>query len=81
MNVRQAFADIFSGSANSAPAQRTHLLTICRRKASRLEKLFATTSAAPPTPSGNLGTTTNVATMVVEGPVSAADVFAARLLA
>jgi hypothetical protein len=80
VNVRQGFADIFSGSANSAPAQRAHLMTICRRKATRFEKLFATTSAAPPATSGALGATTNVATMTVEGPLSAADVYAARLL-
>lgn len=80
VNVRQGFADIFSGNTNSAPAQRTHLLTICRRKATRFEKLFATTSASPPTTSGNLGSTTNVATMTAEGPLQVNDVYAARLL-
>lgn len=49
-NVRQGFADIFSGSTNSAPAQRTHLQAMCKRFASRGEKIFATgtgTTAAP----------------------------------
>lgn len=40
-NVRQAFTDIFSGAANSAPAQRTHLQAVCKRSATVLEKLFA----------------------------------------
>lgn len=79
-SVRQGFSDIFSGNTSLAVAQRTHLLTICRRKATRFEQLFATTSVAPPTTSGNLGATTNVATMTAEGPLSASDVYAARLL-
>ena len=56
-NVRQGLADIFSGSANNAPAQRTHLLTMARRKASKLEALFAT----------GTGTTASPGTMVIEG--------------
>lgn len=65
VNVRQGVADIFSGSANSAPQQRTHLLAVSRRKASRVEKLFAT---------GGDGSTNNVSTMAVEGPISYSEV-------
>jgi hypothetical protein len=49
-NVRQAVADIFSGNTAPAPANRTHLLTISRRKASRAEKLFATGTGSTGTP-------------------------------
>lgn len=49
-NVRQAFADIFSGTGN-ATANRTHLLAVARRKATRIEKLFATGSGTTATPS------------------------------
>lgn len=55
--VRQAFADIFSGATAPAPANRTHLLTIARRKATRLEKVFAT----------GTGSTASPAVMGVEG--------------
>lgn len=63
-NVRQGIADIFSGSANNAPQQRAHLLTVARRKASRFEKLFATGD----------GSTTAPGTLAVEGPLSYSDV-------
>ena len=49
-NVRQAFLDIFSGSANSAPAQRAHCAAIAKRAATLAEKVFATgtgTTASP----------------------------------
>lgn len=46
-NVRQGFADIFSGSANSAPAQRQHLLAIARRKALIGEKVLAVVATGP----------------------------------
>lgn len=39
-NVRQAFSDIFSGSGNAA-ANRAHLLSATRRKATIAEKLLA----------------------------------------
>lgn len=64
-NVRQGLADIFSGTANSAPAQRAHLLAIGRRKVTRFEKLFAT---------GGDGSTGVPSTMPVESPLSYADV-------
>lgn len=53
-NVRQGFADIFSGSANSAPAQRAHLSAICKRFASRGEAIFASGAGTTATP-GTLG--------------------------
>lgn len=68
LNVRQAVADIFSGAANSAPAQRTHLLTIARRQATRVEQLFAT----------GTGSTAAPATMAFEGPLAPSDVTMAR---
>jgi hypothetical protein len=67
-NVRQGFADIFSGSANNAPAQRTHLTAIGRRRATRIEKLFAT----------GTGSTASPATMGFEGPLNYQDVLTAR---
>jgi hypothetical protein len=59
-NARQAFTDIFSGTG-VALANRTHITASIRRKANRIEKLFATIAAAPPTPSGALGSLTSVA--------------------
>jgi hypothetical protein len=79
-SVRQGFLDIFSGNSALAAAQRTHLNSICRRKATRFEQLFSTASAAPPTTSGAVGSITNIATMGVEGPLSPNDVYSARLL-
>ena len=58
-NVRQGFVDIFSGAQNSAPAQRAHCAAIAKRKANRLEKLFAT----------GTGSTASPATMAVEGTI------------
>lgn len=49
-NVRQAFADIFSGATAPAPANRVHIQTVCRRLARRVEQLLATgtgTAASP----------------------------------
>jgi len=66
-NVRQGFVDIFSGAQNSAPAQRAHCAAIAKRKANRLEKLFAT----------GAGSTASPATMVVEGSVSYAELVSA----
>ena len=68
-NVRQAFADVFSGTGNAA-ANRTHLLAVARRKALRIEKLFAT----------GTGSTASPATMVYEGTIDYNTVLAARNL-
>lgn len=67
-NVRQAFQDIFSGGTAPAPANRTHLATVARRKALRGEKLFAT----------GTGSTVSPAVMAVEGNLSYQDVQTAR---
>jgi hypothetical protein len=69
-NVRQGINDIFSGTQNNAAAQRTHLLTVSRRKATRAEKLFAT----------GTGSTAAPAALGYEGPVLGVDVEAARAL-
>lgn len=50
VNVRQAFADIFSGSTAPAPANRLHLLAVARRKATRGEKLYATGTGSTASP-------------------------------
>ena len=47
-NVRQAIADIFSGAGGAN--QRTHLLTIGRRKATVLEKLLASGTGSTAVP-------------------------------
>lgn len=65
--VRQAVADVFSGATAPAPANRTHLLTVSRRKATRAEKLFKVGVAAD-------GTTAVPATMSFEGTLSLEDV-------
>jgi hypothetical protein len=44
-NIRQGIADIFP-----AGAQRTHLLAIARRKALRIERLFATGTGSTASP-------------------------------
>ena len=49
-NVRQAFADIFSGGTVPAPANRTHLSTVSRRVATRGERVFATGTGSTATP-------------------------------
>ena len=67
-NTRQAFSDIFSGATAPAPANRTHLLTVARRKATRIEKLFAT----------GTGSTAVPALMGYEGSISYNDVLQAR---
>jgi hypothetical protein len=67
-SVRQAFADIFSGNTAPAPANRTHLNTVARRKATRFEKVFAT----------GTGSTASPGLLVIEGRVSADVVSQAR---
>jgi hypothetical protein len=68
--VRTAFTDIFSGGTAPAPANRTHLATVGRRKATRAEKLFAT----------GTGSTASPAVMGAEGILTDANVYAARQL-
>lgn len=66
-SVRQAFADIFSGTGNAA-ANRTHMLATARRKATRIEKLLAT----------GTGSTASPGVMGFEGAISYSDVDEAR---
>ena len=70
LNVRQGIADIFSGNANNAPAQRAHLLAMARRKATRFEKLFAT----------GTGTTASPGTANADATCNYQDIFQARNL-
>ena len=67
-NIRQGMADIFSGGPGAA--QRTHLLAVSKRKASRIEKLLATGNGALATPS----------TMTFEGALAYQEVESARAL-
>jgi hypothetical protein len=48
--VRTAFTDIFSGGTAPAPANRTHLATVSRRKATVAEKLYATGTGSTASP-------------------------------
>jgi hypothetical protein len=66
--TRVAFGDVFSGTGNAA-LNRTHLLALARRKATRVEKLFAT----------GTGSTAAPATMGVEGQLTYQDVQQAML--
>lgn len=65
-NVRQAFADIFSGAGGAT--QRNHLAVLSLRKATRAEKLFAT----------GTGSFASPATMGFEGALTYQDVTQAR---
>lgn len=66
-NVRNAFADIFSAGGASGLAQRTHISTICRRLATRCEKLMAS----------GVGTSGSPSTMGFEGTITYPEVQAA----
>lgn len=68
LNVRQAFADIFSGGTGSAT--RAHLLAMSRRKATKGEKLYAS----------GTGTTAAPALMAFEGDITNGDVVLALAL-
>lgn len=67
-NVRQGLQDIFSGAGGAS--QRTHVLTVGRRPANRIEKLFAT----------GTGSTISPATMAFEGQLAYHDVLDVRAL-
>lgn len=60
---RQGFIDIFSGTGNAA-SNRAHIAALARRKALRIEQLFAV----------GAGTTGSPATMVLEGDLNYIDV-------
>lgn len=67
-NVRQAFLDILSGGTAPAPTNRNHMSVLSKRKATRLEKLFAT----------GVGTFASPATLVVEGAATESNVVKTR---
>lgn len=66
-NVRQAFQDIFSGVGNAA-LNRAHLLSVARRKTTRIEKLLAT----------GTGTTISPGVMGYEGTIGYQEIEEAR---
>ena len=70
--VRQAFTDIFSGATAPAPANRTHLAAVSRRRATLVEWILRTNTA--------VGSTAAPDTMGAEGPVIYQDVVASRNL-
>lgn len=72
-NARTGINDIFSGP--SGVAQRTHVLTVARRPATRGEKLFAVATAGG---SGTRGSTANPDTLSIEGALSLSDIQMAR---
>lgn len=84
LNVRVGIGKIFTGSAG-ANAQRDHVLSVGRRKATRCEKIFAVAVVAPPANTGNSGgargATTNPDVLTFEGTLQYQDVEAARALA
>lgn len=65
-NVIQALQDIFSGTGNAA-ANRTHLSAMCRRAATRGEKVFVNTT-------GCAGTAAAPCVLVFEGSVRTSHV-------
>jgi hypothetical protein len=68
-NVRQAFADIFSGTGNAAN-NRAHLLSMCRRKATVAEKLLSV--------GGGDGSKASPALLGFEGKVGISDASSLR---
>lgn len=78
-NIRAGIEECWKGNAGRLAVQAS-IFAHAQKKATHVEKCFAAVSAAPPTPSGLLGTITNTATAVVVA-VTPADVEAARNLA
>lgn len=77
-NIRAGIEECWKGTAARLAVQAS-VFGHCTKKATHVEKCFAAASVAPPTPSGNLGTSTNVATAAVTA-VTPFDVEAARNL-
>jgi len=82
MNLRAGIGKLFTGSGPQN-AQRDHCFAIGRRKASIVEKLLAVAVANPEQNSGNnsgqpRGSAANPDVMGFEGPLTPADVKAAR---
>ena len=63
-NIQAAFADIFSGSGAGAQANRAHIAAMSRRRANRVERVFAT----------GVGSAASPGKLVVEGGISLGDV-------
>jgi hypothetical protein len=66
LNLRQGFADIYSGAGGTA--QRAHLLAIARKRATRAQKLLLTPAGGSP------GSTGNPQTLVYAGAVDNFDI-------
>ena len=82
VNLRAGIGKIFTGSAQQN-AQRDHILSLGRRKATRLEKLLALAVVNPPANSGNntgnaRGSTTNPDELGFEGAVNLNEIEQAR---
>lgn len=77
-NIRAGIESCWTGTTADL-AVRAVVYGHCAESATRTKKLFAVVSAAPPATSGALGSSTNIATAVVE-VVTADDVQAARAL-
>lgn len=69
-NIRQAFGDIFSGTATAAVDTRAAISAAAKRLATNIEKLFATGTGTEATP----------ANLVFEGQLQYSDVTAALAL-
>lgn len=77
-NVRAGIEECWKGTAGRLAVQ-AEVFTHCRKLATLIARIFAVAASAPPTPSGNLGSATNVAMAVVVG-VTASEVEQARSL-
>lgn len=82
LNIRVGVGKIFTGSAQQN-AQRDHVLSVGRRKATVLEKILAVAVISPPANTGNntgtaRGTTTNPDLLGFEGSLTTDEIEAAR---
>ncbi len=68
-NIRQGFADVFSGAQQAAVDTRTNVTAVCKRSATYIEKLFATGTGSDASP----------ATLVFEGEVTPTTIAEARM--
>ena len=68
-NIRQGFADVFSGAAQAAVDSRSNVTAVCKRSATYIEKLFATGTGSDASP----------ATLLFEGELRPETVSEARM--
>jgi hypothetical protein len=68
-NIRQGFADIFSGAGTAAVDTRNNVTAVCKRTATYAEKLFATGTGSDAVP----------ATLGFEGELQPQTVAEARM--